>query len=146
MPRAIGLDLGSRRIGVALCDSEGRVATPYQVVARSKDRRADHRRIRALYDEVEAELIVVGLPLSLDGSIGQAATKALAEADELRTNLGVRVETQDERLSTVAAERALLAQQLDAKQRRKVVDKVAAAVILQSWLDSQQEPTRHPSP
>ncbi|HUW02344.1 MAG TPA: Holliday junction resolvase RuvX [Acidimicrobiales bacterium] len=146
MPRAIGLDLGSRRIGVALCDSEGRVATPYQVVERSKDRRSDHRRIRTLYDEVEAELIVVGLPLSLDGSIGPAAAKALVEADELRTGLGVRVETQDERLSTVAAERALLAQHLDAKQRRKVVDKVAAAVILQSWLDSPHEPTRHPSP
>jgi putative Holliday junction resolvase len=128
MPRAIGLDLGSRRIGVALCDSEGRVATPYKVVERSKDRLGDHRRIRALYDEVEAELIVVGLPLSLDGSVGPAASKALAEADELRTNLGVRVETQDERLSTVAAERALL-----------------AAVILQSWLDSPHEPTRQPS-
>ena len=145
MPRAIGIDLGSRRIGVALCDSDGRVATPYKVVERSKDRRSDHRRIRALYDEVEAELIVVGLPLSLDGSVGPAASKALAEVDELRANLEIRVETQDERLSTVAAERALLAQQLDAKQRRKVVDKVAAAVILQSWLDSQHQPTRHPN-
>jgi putative Holliday junction resolvase len=140
MPRAIGLDLGSRRIGVAVCDSEGRVATPYEVIARSRDREADHRRIRELYDEAEAELIVVGLPLSLDGSIGPAATRAMAEVDELRRNLGVRVETQDERLSTVAAERDLLAQQLDAKQRRKVVDKVAAAVILQSWLDTPRDP------
>lgn len=137
MPRAIGLDLGSRRIGVALCDSEGRVATPFRVLDRGRHHQDDHRRIREVYDEVEAELIVVGLPLSLDGSIGPAATRALSEVEELRSGLGVRVETQDERLSTVAAERALLAQQLDAKQRRKVVDKVAAAVILQSWLDSQ---------
>lgn len=139
MPRALGLDLGSRRIGVAVCDSDGRLATPYEVVHRSRDRSGDHRELRRLLEEAEAEIVVVGLPLSLDGSIGPAAERALAEVEELREALGVPVETHDERLSTVAAERALLAQQLDAVQRRKVVDKVAAAVILQSWLDARRE-------
>lgn len=140
MARAIGLDLGSKRIGVAVCDSGGTVATPYEVLQRSRDRQADHRQIRELVEETGAELIVVGLPLSLDGSVGPAAERALREVEELRAGLGLRVETHDERLSTVAAERSLLAQDIDAKARRKVVDKVAASVILQSWLDTSTHP------
>jgi len=132
----LGLDLGSKRIGVALSDSGGTVATPYEVVARSGDRQRDHRAIKALADEAAAEGLVVGLPLSLDGSMGPAAKAAAAEALELGATTGLPVETYDERLTTVTAERSLMAQNLDAKARRKVVDKVAAAVILQAWLDS----------
>ncbi len=132
----LGLDLGSKRIGVALSDSAGTVATPYEVVQRSGDRQRDHRAIKALAAEAEAEGLVVGLPLSLDGSMGPAAKAAAAEARELGATTGLPVETYDERLTTVTAERSLLAQNLDAKARRKVVDKVAAAVILQAWLDS----------
>ena len=81
--RALGLDLGSKRIGVALSTSDGSMATPYEVVARSGDRGRDHRAIAALAAECGAEVLVVGLPLSLDGSDGPAAVAARAEADEL---------------------------------------------------------------
>ncbi len=143
--RALGLDLGSKRIGIAL--SAGTLATPYEVLARSGDRARDHRAIAEHVAETGAEVVVVGLPLSLDGTPGPAAERALAECEELAAALDVPVETWDERLSTVTAERSLLAQDLRAPARRKVVDKVAAAVILQSWLDARAAapPTEEPS-
>jgi putative holliday junction resolvase len=133
--RAIGIDLGSKRIGVALSDSAGTLALPYEVVQRSGDRRRDHRRIAELVAEAEAEVVVVGLPYSLDGSLGPTARRYLAETEELRATIGVPVETYDERLTTVTAERSLREMQMTADARRRVVDKVAAAVMLQSWLD-----------
>jgi putative Holliday junction resolvase len=133
--RALGLDLGTKRIGVAIADSAGTVATPYEVVARSGDRARDHRRIAELASEAGADQLVVGLPLSLDGSVGPAAAAALAEADELAVATGLPVATWDERLTTVTADRSLLALDLKAPARRKVVDQVAAAVMLQAWLD-----------
>jgi putative holliday junction resolvase len=136
--RAIGLDLGTRRIGVALSDSAGTVATPYDVVTRSADRRRDHARIAALVAEAGVEVVVVGLPLSLDGSIGPAAREVLQEAEELRECLPVGVTTWDERLSTTEAQRRLRAAGVKGRRGRRVVDQVAATVILQSWLDAGQ--------
>lgn len=138
--RAIGVDLGAKRIGVAL--SAGTLATPYEVVQRSGDRGRDHRRLAALADEAGAEAVVVGLPLSLDGTVGPAAQRVLDEVDEIATAIDLPVETWDERLSTVTAERSLMAQDLKAPARRRVVDKVAAAVILQSWLDARSHHDR----
>jgi putative Holliday junction resolvase len=128
--RALGLDLGGRRIGVAV--SSGALATPYETVERAADA---HARIAELVEETGAEVVVVGLPLSLDGSEGPAAEAVLAEVEELRGALGVPVETYDERLTTVTAERALREQGVKGRRRRQVVDQVAAAVILQAWLD-----------
>ncbi len=133
--RALGLDLGSKRIGVALSDSDGTLALPYEVVHRTGDRERDHRRIAELVAETEAEVVVVGLPYSLDGSSGPMAKRYRAEARRLRATLAVPVETYDERLTTVTAERALRETDLSGRARRKVVDQVAAAVMLQSWLD-----------
>jgi putative Holliday junction resolvase len=133
--RALGLDLGTKRIGVAVADSGGRLATPYGTVERTRDRARDHRRIAELAKEVEAEQLVVGLPLSLDGSVGPAADAALREADELAAATGLPVATWDERFTTVTAHQDLAAQGLDARRRRQVVDQVAAAVMLQAWLD-----------
>jgi putative Holliday junction resolvase len=133
--RALGIDLGTKRIGVALANSDGTVATPFEVVARSGDRARDHGAIAALAEETGAEALVVGLPLSLDGSVGAAATAALSEAEELRAATGLPVEMWDERLTTVSADRDLLALDMKAGARRQVVDKVAAAVMLQAWLD-----------
>jgi putative Holliday junction resolvase len=132
--RAIGLDIGTRRIGVAL--SAGALATPYEVVARSGDRARDHRRLVGLADEAEAEVVVVGLPLSLDGSVGPSARLVLDELDEMRPRLGRPVVTWDERLSTVEAERRLRSAGMKGRDRRQVVDQLAATVILQSWLDA----------
>ena len=138
MARAVALDIGTRRIGVALSDSGGTVATPYEVVTRSGDRSVDHRRIAALVEEAGAEVVVVGLPLSLDGSAGPAAQAILAEVDELRGVVPVSIVTWDERLSTVEAERSLRAMRVRKGRHRQVVDQVAATVILQSWLDAGQ--------
>ncbi|MBV6507060.1 MAG: putative pre-16S rRNA nuclease [Acidimicrobiales bacterium] len=133
--RALGLDLGTRRIGVALSDAEGRVATPVEVIERTRRRGAVHQRIGELVDEFEVERVVVGLPLNMDGTTGSAARSALDEAAALRDTLPVPVETYDERLTTVSADRCLNELQMKAEERRRVVDKVAAAVMLQAWLD-----------
>ena len=132
----LALDLGARRIGVAVSDSDGRVATPVVVVERHKDRPRLHRELAELVAEWDAELVVVGLPIDLAGEIGPAAQGVLAERDELAAVLGVPVEVHDERMTTRIADRALRERgDLDGRARRKVVDMVAAAVILQDWLD-----------
>ena len=140
--RALGIDLGERRIGVAVCDAEGRVATPLTVIERSGSLARDHRQIAELVAEHEAETVVVGLPLSLDGGTGPAARGAEREAQQLQAALAVPVLTHDERLTTVIAERALAESGLSAKARRRRVDMVAASVILQGWLDVSNQTTR----
>lgn len=136
--RALGIDFGSRRIGLALSDSAGTLATPYEVVHRSGDERRDHEQIRRLGEEAEVSVIVVGLPLSLDGSEGPAARMTREEVARLAKVVAVPIETFDERLTTVSAERNLQAQDVRGKARRRVVDKVAASVMLQAWLDAQR--------
>ena len=134
--RALGLDLGERRVGVAVCDSAGTVATPVETLVCTGD---PDRDLRAIADQVhqwEAEIVVVGLPISLDGSEGPAARTARAQIDRLKRLLEVPVVSYDERLTTVIAERGLMEQQMKGQRRRGVVDRVAAAVILQSWLDA----------
>jgi putative holliday junction resolvase len=138
--RALGLDLGERRIGIAVCDSAGTVATPYEVVTRTGDRRRDHARIAAIVEETQAEVVVVGLPLSLDGTRGPAAERVEAELTELGERLDARIVAWDERLSTVEADRRLRARGLSGRRRRRVVDELAATVILQSWLDAGEPP------
>ncbi len=140
--RALGVDLGSKRIGVAVSDPTGTIASPVEVVPRSGDRRRDHRRLLDLAAELGAERIVVGLPLSLDGSVGPAARATLEEVaalEELAASTSVVVETYDERLTTVTAERSLVEQNVRREARRKVVDMVAAAIMLQSWLDRRND-------
>lgn len=134
--RALGVDLGSKRIGIAVSDRSGTIASPLTVVARSGNRRTDHERIAALATEEEAVVVVVGLPLNMNGSAGPAATAAVAEAKALATVVGVPVVTFDERRTTVAADAVLMERQMRAQARRRVIDKVAAAVMLQYWLDS----------
>lgn len=136
--RVLGLDLGSKRIGVAVSDRSGTIATPLTVLTRGRSRREDHERIAALVREEEAECVVVGLPHSLSGRDGPAARAARAEITALASVVGVPVETYDERFTTVTANRALAEGGVRGAARRSVVDKVAAAVILQSWLDARR--------
>ena len=133
--RALGLDLGSKRIGVAVSDLSGTIASALTTVHRSRSRRHDHAEIARLVRDEEAEVVVVGLPLSLDGSHGKAAKAATTEARQLASVVQVPVEMYDERFTTVVAEAPMREAGLDAAARRKVVDKVAAAVMLQGWLD-----------
>lgn len=135
--RAVGVDLGSKRIGLSLSNSEGTIATPYEMVQRSGDLARDHREISKLAHEAGAEILVVGLPLHLDGRMSERAKEALAEAEQLGVTSGLPVETYDERLSTVTAERSIREMNVSPKKRRQIVDKLAAAVLLQAWLDAQ---------
>jgi putative Holliday junction resolvase len=123
---------------VAISDPGRVLASPVGIVVRSGDADADRRAIAELAKEWEAALVVVGLPLSMDGTVGPAAEAALAEAAALAELLDVPVETFDERLTTVTADRQLRAANVGGRARRKVIDQAAAAVMLQAWLDGQQ--------
>jgi putative Holliday junction resolvase len=139
--RALGIDLGTVRVGLALSDPLGLIASPLTVLERTGDKSTDHAALAEVIVANEVEIVVVGLPLALDGSLGPAAIGALAEIDLLRDTLRVPVETYDERLTTVTADRILSEQGVTGRNRRKSVDKVAAAVILQSWLDGRNPPS-----
>jgi putative Holliday junction resolvase len=136
--RVLGVDLGERRIGLALSDPGRVVASPLRVLERAARRRDDHRAILDTARAEGADVVVVGLPRALSGGSGPAATAALAEVEELRALAGgdMTIEVYDERLTTVVAERALQEAGVRGRRRRGVVDKVAAAVMLQGFLDS----------
>jgi putative Holliday junction resolvase len=133
----MGVDLGSKRIGLALSDPTRTVASPHSVVTRHRDHEGDHAAILAIAREAGAGTIVVGLPLSLTGRDGPAARAARTEAEELRIAAGADIEVvlHDERLTTVTANAALDEARMRRDARTQVVDKVAAAVLLQSWLE-----------
>jgi putative Holliday junction resolvase len=134
--RALGLDLGSKRIGVAVADRTGTIASPLQVLHRSGSVKRDHLAIAELVIEEEADIVVVGLPLNMNGSSGPAAKAAIDEAAALATVVRVPVVTFDERRTTVTADQAMIEANMRAQARRRIVDKIAAAVMLQNWLDA----------
>jgi len=139
--RALGIDLGTRRIGIAVSDSAGMMAMPRATLVRSGDAERDRRRLVDLVVAEGAVTVVVGLPLSLDGSRGLAALSAAEEADALGAMLEeheVGVELFDERLTTVTAHQALAAGGTRGRERRAVVDQAAAAVMLTAWLESRR--------
>ncbi len=136
--RVVGVDLGARRIGVAVSDGTGTLASPRTTIERSGDRAADWDVLAAVVEEAGAYRVVVGLPLSLNGRRGPAALAAQADADELAaffTPRGVTVETFDERLTTVSAARSLREAGRRGRAQRARIDQSAAAVLLQAWLD-----------
>jgi putative Holliday junction resolvase len=138
MARVLGIDLGSRRIGVAVSDGLGLTAQPRATLARKGGVR-DIDAIAAAVKDADADRIVLGLPLDCEGQEGPAAQRARAFADKLRASLHLPVELIDESFSTVEAEAVLLAADVSRARRKQVVDKLAAAVILQRWLDAQKE-------
>jgi putative Holliday junction resolvase len=132
--RYLGLDVGDRRIGVALSDETGTLATAlatYERVGPRKDPKAIARLVR----EREAGEIVVGLPRRLDGEIGPQAQKVIAFMDALRPLVGVPVVPWDERFTSVVAQQALVEAGVSRRDRKAVIDKVSATLILQSYLD-----------
>lgn len=134
--RALGIDPGSKRIGIAVSDRSGTIASPLVVLQRSRSRQHDLAEIARIAGDEHAEVIVIGLPLNMDGSMSRAAKAATFDARRLATLVDVPVEMHDERLTTVSADRSMLDAGMNAIERRKVVDKVAAAIMLQSWLDA----------
>jgi len=131
--RVLGLDLGEARIGVAISDDDRRVAVPFGTVRTGAP--ADVKAIAAIVREEGVTQIVVGLPLQLSGRAGEAAEHARTFAGALQEALRLPVSLQDERLSTVEAERGLAGTGVRGRERRRVVDQAAAAIILQAYLD-----------
>ena len=134
--RSMSLDLGSRTIGVAVSDLTGLIANGVETIRRTSPER-DFTRIGELIAEWEVGEIVLGYPKNMNGTIGERAKVSEQFAEELKNRFpGISVVLWDERLSTVAAERVLIDADLQRKKRRKVIDMMAAVVILQNYLDS----------
>ncbi|MFH0768405.1 MAG: Holliday junction resolvase RuvX [Chloroflexota bacterium] len=132
--RKLGLDIGDKRIGVALSDPGGILASPFTIID-CKDEKQDIETIINIVNQHEVEQIIVGLPRSLDGSIGRQAQKVEAFVQKLRSQTEIPLEFRDERLTTVSARR-LMREASTKKSKRKVRDDaVAAALILQGYLD-----------
>ncbi|TVX94459.1 Holliday junction resolvase RuvX [Paenibacillus agilis] len=134
--KLIGLDYGDRKIGVAVSDAMGWTAQGVEVIVR-RGPEDDLRRLEALVREHGVEEIVLGLPKNMNGTIGPRGEISIAFAETLKESLGLPVHLWDERLSTVSAERTLLEADVSRKKRRQVVDKIAATIILQNYLDYQ---------
>jgi putative holliday junction resolvase len=133
--RILGLDIGDRRVGVAISDPVEIIATPLTVITRDDDNAAISA-IMQLVDQYDVKRIVVGLPYSLDGSLGRQASKVKDFVDKLSQNTSAGIELWDERLSTVAVERLLRGAGNKKARERSRLDAAAAAFILQGYLDS----------
>ena len=130
----MALDVGDARIGIALSDPLGITANPLEVYRRRK-RNEDISYLAALASKHGAELIVVGLPVHLDGTEGERAILTQAFAEELKKATDIAIDFEDESLTTVEAEEALIAEGVRREERKKIIDKVAAAIILRSYLN-----------
>lgn len=134
--RILGLDVGSKTIGVAVSDELSLIARGVTTLKR-KGLRQDIKQLLTVIEEHEVEKIIVGLPKNMNGSLGPSAKMVLSLIDELTKFVELPIITWDERLSTVAAQRVLLEADMSRKKRKQVIDKVAALLILQGYLDSQ---------
>ena len=141
MARVLGIDLGSRRIGLAVSDGLGLTAQPRETVARHGGTR-DIESIAAAVKDSGADRIVLGLPIDPEGGEGPAARRARDFAAKLVAALHLPVDLIDESFSTVEAEAVLLAADVSRAKRKQVIDKLAAAVILQRWLDRRSGPVK----
>jgi len=136
LARIIGLDLGEKRIGIAVSDETETISSSLKVIDANKK---PIRAIKALIDEYNAEAVVVGMPLNMDGTKGPQAEKSADFASRLGKELGIKVSTFDERLTTKQGEAILLEADLSRKKRKHTIDKVAAQIMLQTYLDMNKE-------
>lgn len=137
--RILGLDIGDKRIGIALSDELALTAQALEVVERKGKEGKELEYLQSLVDRYGVRTVVVGLPKNLDGSLGPQGKKVLAYVAELQRNLPVSVVLWDERLTTVEAQKHLIRGDASRRRRKKVIDKIAAALILQSYLDARRE-------
>ena len=137
--RVLGLDVGSKTIGIAITDEAGIAAHPLRVLER-KGTDADVSAIQTLVAEHDIRQIGVGMPFELSGKVGHRAKRVQEFANALQAKLGdaVKLHEQDERFTTAEAERILLDADLSRQKRKQVIDQQAAALILQAWLDAQR--------
>jgi len=135
--RVLGLDVGSRRIGVAISDPLGLTAQGLETLQR-RNKRSDFAALEGLIRDYEVREIVVGLPLRMNGAEGTQSEKMQAFAEDLRKNLRLPVHLWDERLTSAEANRLLREAELSIAKRAKAVDRMAAVLILQSWMESRR--------
>ena len=135
MERILALDVGQRRIGVAVCDPLGLTAQGLETLER-RNRRQDLEALKKLAQQYQVGMILVGQPLHMSGRAGAQAERAEAFAEVLRRHLGVEVRMWDERLTTAEAQRVLRASGIGLEKRKRAVDRLAAVLLLQSYLDS----------
>ncbi|WP_071518607.1 Holliday junction resolvase RuvX [Geitlerinema sp. PCC 9228] len=136
---ALGLDIGRKRIGVAGCDGTGTIATGLTTIKRSALAR-DVAQLQQIVTEREATVLVVGLPYSMNGVLGTQAQEVQKYARKLQQILQLPVEYVDERLSSLEAEQLMHAQKQAPSRHKELVDRKAAAIILQQWLDQRRQP------
>ncbi len=134
MQRILGLDFGEKRIGVAVSDALNIIAQSVGTIER-KGIKNDLKKIKDLVREYDAARLIVGLPLNMDGTEGKSANRAVDFVNELKKEINIRVEMVDERLTTAQGERIFLEADLSRKKRKKNIDKIAAQLILQNYLD-----------
>lgn len=134
--RIMGLDVGEKRIGIAISDQLGWTAQGHSVLAR-RNLQGDLERLGELCSANEVGTIVVGFPRNMNGTIGPKGIEIMEFGQLLQENLGLPVEYWDERLTTVAAERMLVEANVSRRRRKQVIDKIAAVNILQGYLDRQ---------
>jgi len=134
---ALGLDVGSKRIGVAGCDGTGLIATGLTTIKRTSFAR-DVEQLRELVEQRQVQLLVVGLPYTMEGDLGSQARKVQKFARRLSKNLELPIEYVDERLTSFAAEELLKAQNYSPSRNKALIDRKAAAIILQQWLDNRR--------
>lgn len=132
--RKIGIDLGDKRIGLAVSDLMGIIANGLETYYRKNDE-SDYQYVADVCRQMQADTAVIGLPLNMDGTKGDRALLSEAFGTKLKEYIDIEVVYQDERLTSVSAERALLSADMRRDKRKKMIDKVAAAIILQSYLD-----------
>ncbi|WP_066893991.1 Holliday junction resolvase RuvX [Clostridium nigeriense] len=132
--RILGLDIGSKTIGVAISDPLGWTAQGITTIKRTK-KEHDLEEVKKLCKEYYVETIVIGLPKNMNGTIGESGEKVLEFSERIKEFTGVNVQMWDERLTTVAAHKAMLEADLSRGKRKKIVDKIAATYILQGYLD-----------
>ena len=138
--RVMGLDVGTKTVGVAVSDALGLTAQGLRVVRR-KNLRSDVGELKRVIREHEVSRVIIGLPLNMDGSEGPRAEASREFGALLSEATGLPIDYWDERLSTVAAERMLIEGDVSRERRKQVIDQVAASIILQGWLDSQATAT-----
>jgi len=134
MPRVLGVDYGRAYIGLALSDELQMIATPYGVVENEKFA-AVAQKFKLIIDEFGIETAVIGLPISMDGTMGALAQAVKQFAQNLEKELKLQIVLQDERMSTNAVTRAMLEADMSRQKRKEKKDSAAAAYILQGWLD-----------
>ena len=132
--RILGLDVGQKTIGVAISDPLGFTAQGITTIRRGK-KEEDIQQLKKICDEYAVETIVVGLPKNMNGTIGFAGEKIMEFTELIKEEIDIKIELWDERLTTVAAHRAMLEADLSRGKRKKIVDKIAATYILQGYLD-----------